>query len=287
MTPKEPLMATLTVNGQQYRYFPVSRIEGAAQLPYSLCVLLENALRCSASEEEARTAAQGIIEAAEAGRTGSELSYRPARVLLQDFTGVPVFVDFAAMREAMRALGGDPAKVNPQIPCDLVIDHSVIADEWGNASALEKNMSLEFMRNHERYTFLKWAQASFKNVRIVPPGTGICHQINVEEFAPVVMAAEYGAADGSAQEPGQLAYFDTVVGTDSHTTTTNGIGVLSWGVGGIEAEAAALGQAITILVPRVVGIRLTGALDECAQAMDVALVFAQLLRAKGVVGSFV
>lgn len=280
MTRTRSLMKRLVVEGKEYSYFPVSAFEGAEKLPYSLTVLLENVLRCSGSEEAAQAAGRSIIEAALAGNPGEEIAYSPARVLLQDFTGVPVFVDFAVMREAMNALGGDPAKVNPQIPCDLVIDHSVIADVSGCAGALEQNEALEFERNRERYTFLKWAQASFENVRIVPPGVGICHQINVEEFASVVMTQDNG------EEPA-LAYFDTVVGTDSHTTTANGIGVLSWGVGGIEAEAAALGQPITTLVPPVIGIKLTGALAEGVSAMDVALSFAQILRARGVVGSFV
>lgn len=275
----ESRTATLTVEGEEYLYFPVSQVEGAETLPYALIVLLENVLRCSQDEEEAVLAARYVVEAAQGGVVGEELAYSPSRVLLQDFTGVPVFVDFALMREAMASLGGDPLKVNPQIPCDLVIDHSVIADEAGCAGALEANKELEFKRNHERYTFLKWAQESFENVRIVPPGRGICHQINVEEFAQGVMTRE--TAEGS------LAYFDTVVGTDSHTTTTNGIGVLSWGVGGIEAEAAALGQPITTLVPRVIGIELKGAMQKGVSAMDVALVFAQVLRERGVVGSFV
>ena len=202
-------------------------------------------------------------------------------VLFQDFTGVPVFVDFAVMREACAQLGGDPTKINPQIPCDLVIDHSVIADVAGCAGALAQNMELEFSRNKERYDFLKWSQESFENVRIVPPGAGICHQLNIEQFAHVTMTA-----DGAPGEP-PTAYFDTLVGTDSHTPTANGIGVLGWGVGGIEAEAAALGQPITTLVPKVVGVRLTGELGEGVAAMDVALSFAQMLRAKGVVGCFV
>lgn len=271
--------AELAVGDETYTYYPVAPIADAEKLPFSLTVLLENVLRCSETDEEALDAAARIVEAGLAGEVGEELSYSPARVLLQDFTGVPVFVDFAVMREAMASLGGDPAKVNPQIPCDLVIDHSVIADEAGCASALEKNMELEFERNGERYTFLKWAQSSFQNVRIVPPGRGICHQINVEEFSRVAMVRE--------EAGGKTVYFDTVVGTDSHTTTANGIGVLSWGVGGIEAEAAALGQPITTLVPRVVGVELTGALSEGVSAMDLALVFANMLRARGVVGAFV
>ena len=199
-------------------------------------------------------------------------------MLFQDFTGVPVFVDFAVMRDACVQLGGDPAKINPQVPCDLVIDHSVIADEYGCEAAMKANMKLEFARNRERYSFLKWAQDSFENVRIVPPGQGICHQLNIENFSSVVMSGDNGLP---------LAYFDTLVGTDSHTPTANGIGVLGWGVGGIEAEAAALGQPITTLVPRVVGVKLTGELSEGVAAMDVALTFAETLRREGVVGCFV
>lgn len=280
---RKSLTAELDVEGVSYAYFPVAAIEGSEKLPYSLTVLLENVLRHATDESQAREAAGRIMEAGLAGKQGAELAYSPARVLLQDLTGVPVFVDLAVMREAMASLGGDPMKVNPQIPLDLVIDHSVIADEAGCAGAMEANMELEFKRNAERYTFLKWAQGSFENVRIVPPGMGICHQMNVEEFSQVAMVG-LGDAVG---EGARTVYFDTVVGTDSHTTTTNGIGVLSWGVGGIEAEAAALGQPITTLVPEVVGIRLTGALSDGVSAMDAALVFAKILRDKGVVGSFV
>ncbi|MGI6106040.1 MAG: aconitate hydratase AcnA [Raoultibacter sp.] len=278
-TQDESLQAQLQVGETEYTYYPVKSIEGAEELPYSLTVLLENALRNAPNEQSAREAAQRIVDAGRAGEVGSEIEYSPARVLLQDFTGVPVFVDFAVMREAMMDLGGDPAKVNPQIPCDLVIDHSVIAEEAGCKTAFAANQKLEYERNEERYTFLKWSQNSFENVRIVPPGMGICHQINVEEFAQVAMTSERDAAP--------VVYFDTVVGTDSHTTTANGIGVLSWGVGGIEAEAAALGQPITTLVPRVIGVELTGSLRPGVSAMDLALVFAQILREKGVVGAFV
>lgn len=266
---------SLRVGEAEYRYVPVSSVQGADKLPYSLTVLLENVLR-NVEDDALRDAyARRIVEAGLAGRQGEEVEYMPARVLLQDFTGVPVFVDLAVMREAAAELGCDPSRINPQIPLDLVIDHSVIAEYAGCPTALERNMDVEFRRNAERYRFLKWAQGSFQNVRIVPPGSGICHQINVEHFASGVMES-----DG-------MAYFDTVVGTDSHTTTANGIGVLSWGVGGIEAEAAALGQPITTLVPRVVGMKLTGSLGSGVSAMDVALTFAQILRAKGVVGCFV
>lgn len=274
----------LEVNGATYTYYPVSAVPGSETLPYSLTVLLENVLRNAATTEAAEELARRIVSAGQSGEVGSEIEFSPARVLFQDFTGVPVFVDFAVMREACVGLGGDPGKINPQIPCDLVIDHSVIADVAGCAGALEMNMELEFSRNKERYNFLKWAQESFENVRIVPPGAGICHQLNIEQFAHVVMTSEHSEKDDQGHP---VAYFDTLVGTDSHTPTANGIGVLGWGVGGIEAEAAALGQPITTLVPRVIGVNLTGALSEGVAAMDVALSFAQLLRAKGVVGCFV
>ena len=278
--------SVLEVEGAKYRYYPVSTVEGSETLPYALTVLLENVLRTVEDEAAAEELANRIVAAGTAGDVGSEVEFSPARVLFQDFTGVPVFVDFAVMREACAELGGDPAKINPQIPCDLVIDHSVIADEAGCAGALARNMELEFSRNRERYDFLKWAQQSFDNVRIVPPGAGICHQLNIEQFAHVVMTSDTAGVERAEGEPA-MAYFDTLVGTDSHTPTANGIGVLGWGVGGIEAEAAALGQPITTLVPRVVGVRLTGALSEGVAAMDVALTFAQMLREKGVVGSFV
>ena len=276
--------ASLKVGAGAYTYYPVSEIEGAAQLPYSLTVLLENVLRCGRTPEEAQAMAERIVTAGLAGQTGEEVEFSPARVLFQDFTGVPVFVDFAVMREACADLGGDPKKINPQVPCDLVIDHSVIADVAGCDGCMDENMKLEFKRNGERYDFLKWAQESFENVRIVPPGQGICHQLNIEKFASVVMESPAGltGADGTP-----VVYFDTLVGTDSHTPTANGIGVLGWGVGGIEAEAAALGQPITTLVPRVIGVRLTGDLSEGVSAMDVSLTFAQMLRERGVVGCFV
>lgn len=269
----------LKVGNVTYTYYPVNRVAGHEKLPFSLTVLLENILRNAESDERASELAQRLVEAGLSGEVGSEIEFSPARVLFQDFTGVPVFVDFAVMREACMALGGDPKTINPQVQCDLVIDHSVIADEAGCAGALQKNMELEFDRNKERYEFLKWAQESFENVRIVPPGAGICHQLNIERFASVTMTKDGGE--------GPLAYFDTLVGTDSHTPTANGIGVLGWGVGGIEAEAAALGQPITTLVPRVIGIKLSGSLQPGVSAMDVSLTFAQMLRAEGVVGCFV
>ena len=271
--------AILNVGDKTYTYYPVSGIQGHEKLPFSLTVLLENILRLAPSDERAKELSERLMEAGLAGEVGNEIEFSPARVLFQDITGVPVFVDFAVMREACMELGGDPKNINPQVPCDLVIDHSVIADVAGCAGALEQNMALEFDRNKERYEFLKWAQESFENVRIVPPGAGICHQLNIERFASVVMTRE--------DEEGTVAYFDTLVGTDSHTPTANGIGVLGWGVGGIEAEAAALGQPITTLVPRVIGVKLTGKLSPEVSAMDVSLTFAQMLRAEGVVGCFV
>lgn len=271
--------ARLEVGDHSYSYFPVSQVDGSERLPLSLTVVLENILRHADSDERARELSQRVLEAGLSGEVGDEVEFSPARVLFQDFTGVPVFVDFAVMREACKELGGDPRTINPQIPCDLVIDHSIIADEYGCQAALEQNMDLEFERNRERYDFLKWAQESFQNVRIVPPGAGICHQLNIERFASVVMTKEAGDET--------VAYFDTLVGTDSHTPTANGLGVLGWGVGGIEAEAAALGQPITTLVPRVIGVELVGELPREASAMDVSLTFAQMLRREGVVGCFV
>ena len=233
----------LHVGDDDYSFASVAGVDGARKLPYSLIVLLENVLRNVSDDATRSIYADRIVKAGLSGRQGEEIEYMPARVLLQDFTGVPVFVDLAVMREAAVDLGCDASRINPQIPLDLVIDHSVIAEYAGCPSALSLNMDVEFRRNAERYRFLKWAQGSFENVRIVPPGAGICHQINVEHFSTVAMNSQ------------GTVYFDTVVGTDSHTTTANGIGVLSWGVGGIEAEAAALGQPITTLVPRVIGMK--------------------------------
>ena len=276
--------ASLNVGDAVYSYYPVGAVEGHEKLPYSLTVLLENVLRNASSDVAAQELVARVMEAGLAGETGEEVEFSPARVLFQDFTGVPVFVDFAVMREACAELGGDPKKINPQIPCDLVIDHSVIADEAGCAGSLEANIALEHGRNRERYEFLKWAQESFENVRIVPPGGGICHQLNIEQFASIVFCS---TCPSGAGENIPVVYFDTLVGTDSHTPTANGIGVLGWGVGGIEAEAAALGQPITTLVPKVVGVKLTGSLQPGVSAMDVSLTFANMLRAKGVVGCFV
>ncbi len=273
--------ATLCVGDSVYAYVPVSSVAGSERLPYALKVLLENILRRSGGTPRGHAAARALVDAALAGEVGPEVEFMPARVLFQDFTGVPVMADFAAMREAVSSLGGDPARVNPLIHCDLVIDHSVIGDVAGCPEAALANERIEFKRNEERYRFLKWAQSSLSNLTVLPPAAGICHQLNIELLAPGV-----ACAPGEDGKP-PLAYFDTVVGTDSHTTTVGGIGVLGWGVGGIEAEAAALGQPIPILVPKTYGIHMTGRLSEGVSAMDLALTVAQTLRAKGVVGCFV
>lgn len=279
---QEPRFAekALLVDGTEYRYFDVSEVPGSEALPVSLKILLENVLRCARTPDEARVFASRIVEAGRDGRSGEEIEFMPGRVLFQDFTGVPVFVDFAAMRDAASDRGADPTLVNPQIPCVLVVDHSVTADVVSCSEAVRENARIEAERNAERFSFLKWSAESFQSVSIVPPGRGICHQLNIERFCTVAMSG--AAPDGSL-----CAYFDTLVGTDSHTPTANGMGVLGWGVGGIEAEAAALGQPITMMVPAVVGLRLTGELRAGVSAMDAALSFAELLRSRGVVGKIV
>ena len=269
----------ISAAGVERSAYVVSDIPGAERLPRALVVLLENVIRRAATDDDAVRMASAVIDAGLSGSAGSEIEFMPARVLFQDFTGVPVFVDFAAMRDAMVQRGGDPMRVNPRIPCTLVVDHSVIADVSECPGAVEKNQELEASRNRERFSFLKWASRSFSNVEIVPPGGGICHQLNIERFCDVV------TTDALAE--GDVACFDTLVGTDSHTTTANGVGVLGWGVGGIEAEAAALGQPVSMLVPPVVELRLVGSLGAGVSGMDVALTVAQLLRSEGVVGSIV
>ena len=274
----------LKVAGKTYDYFSLAALAETgfgdiARLPFSLKVLLENLLR----HEDGRTvSSDDVANLAEWAKTGSsdrEIAYRPARVLMQDFTGVPAVVDLAAMRDAMVGLGGDPEKINPLSPVDLVIDHSVMVDSFGTASAFQNNVDLEFERNGERYEFLRWGSEAFRNFRVVPPGTGICHQVNLEYLAQTVWTKE---EDGVT-----IAYPDTLVGTDSHTTMVNGMAVLGWGVGGIEAEAAMLGQPVSMLIPDVVGFRLTGKASEGTTATDVVLTVVQMLRAKGVVGKFV
>ncbi len=275
----------LTVGGKTYVYYSLSAAEaagldGVSRLPASMKVLLENLLR----NEDGVSVAQDDLKAVAAwlnnkGAVEHEISFRPARVLMQDFTGVPAVVDLAAMRDALAKLGADPAKINPLNPVDLVIDHSVMVDHFGNAKAFGENVEREYERNLERYRFLRWGSSAFNNFRVVPPGTGICHQVNLEYLAQTVWTAE---AEGQT-----VAYPDTVVGTDSHTTMVNGLSVLGWGVGGIEAEAAMLGQPIPMLIPEVIGFKLTGALPDGATATDLVLTVTQMLRKKGVVGKFV
>jgi aconitate hydratase len=272
----------LKVGSRTFEIFKLEALERrgltVSRLPYSLRVLLENLLR----REDGRTVSAREIEALarwDPKKTPvDEIAFMPARVLMQDFTGVPAVVDLAAMRDAMQAMGGDPKKVNPLLPAELVIDHSVIVDEFGTPTAFQVNADLEFQRNRERYALLRWAQQTFKGFRVVPPDTGIVHQVNLEYLARVVFTAE---------SPKPQAYPDTLVGTDSHTTMINGLGVLGWGVGGIEAEAAMLGQPVSMLIPQVVGFRLTGKLAEGATATDLVLTVTEMLRKKGVVGKFV
>ena len=274
---------TLTVGSKSYDYFSLpaaaETLGDISKLPFSLKVLLENLLRY----EDGRTVTVDDVKALAAWlknkKSDAEIAYRPARVLMQDFTGVPAVVDLAAMREAIKALGGDPQKINPLSPVDLVIDHSVMVDAYAGSTSLQKNIDLEFERNGERYKFLRWGQMGFDNFRVVPPGTGICHQVNVEYLAQVVWTGEEGSKS--------LAYPDTLVGTDSHTTMVNGLAVLGWGVGGIEAEAAMLGQPTPMLIPEVVGFKITGKLKEGMTATDLVLTVTQMLRKKGVVNKFV
>ncbi len=272
--------SSLTTGGKTYEYYSLPaayKTLGAevARLPYSLKILLENLLRyeddISVSGDDIRAFGQWIKDKT----SDREIAYRPARVLMQDFTGVPAVVDLAAMRDAMQKLGGDAEKINPLSPVDLVIDHSVMVDNYGNPNAFKENVDLEMSRNSERYEFLRWGQNAFNNFRVVPPGTGICHQVNLEYLAQAVWVQD------------DVAYPDTLVGTDSHTTMINGLGVLGWGVGGIEAEAAMLGQPVSMLIPEVVGFKLTGKLKEGTTATDLVLTVTQMLRKKGVVGKFV
>jgi aconitate hydratase len=267
--------AALDVAGAQYQIYRLDAAEGSDSLPYSLKILLENLLR---NEDGANITADHVRALAhwDPGKEpDTEIQFTPARVILQDLTGVPAVVDLAAMREAMQALGGDPRKINPLIPAELVIDHSVVADVFGRPDAFTRNVEIEFVRNRERFGFLRWGQEAFSQFKVVPPGTGIVHQVNIEYLARVVMTR-----DG-------VAYPDTCLGTDSHTTMQNGLGVLGWGVGGIEAEAAMLGQPVSMLIPKVVGFRLTGELPSGATATDLVLTITELLRKRGVVGKFV
>src|SRR3989442_13286765 len=273
--------ATLKVGGRSYEIFRLDALErrglSVARLPYSLKILVENLLRL----EDGRVVRTEDIEKLTRWDPrkvpDEEITFMPARVLLQDFTGVPAVVDLAAMRDAMVQMGGDPKRVNPLLPAELVIDHSVIVDEFGTPRAFQVNADLEFQRNRERYALLRWPQKAFSGFKVVPPDTGIVHQVNLEYLARVVVTS-----GGSIQ-----AYPDTLVGTDSHTTMINGLGVVGWGVGGIEAEAAMLGQPVSMLIPQVIGVRLSGKLTEGSTATDLVLTITQMLRAKGVVGKFV
>jgi len=269
----------LSVSGKTYEIFDITKLNQAASLPFSLKILLENLLR---TEDGANITAAQIKALAEwnpDSQPDTEIQFTPARVIMQDFTGVPCIVDLATMREAIVELGGDPTKVNPLAPAELVIDHSVIADRYGTSSAFQENVDIEYQRNTERYRFLRWGQTAFDEFKVVPPGTGIVHQVNIEYLARVIMTREVA---------GKLrAYPDTVVGTDSHTTMVNGLGVLGWGVGGIEAEAALLGQPVSMLIPRVVGFKLKGSLPVGTTATDLVLTITEMLRKHGVVGKFV
>jgi aconitate hydratase len=275
--------ATLVVEGKSYDYFSIPAAEAAigdvSRLPVSLKVLLENVLRFEDGKSYVVADAQSVADWLKEGRSTKEVPFKPSRILMQDFTGVPGVVDLAAMRDGITHLGGNPQKVNPLVPVDLVIDHSVMVDYSASADSQKKNVDVEFERNGERYSFLRWGQTAFDNFRVVPPGTGICHQVNLEYLSQTVWTAE---VDGTT-----FAYPDTLYGTDSHTTMVNGLGVLGWGVGGIEAEAAMLGQPIAMLIPDVIGFRLTGKLPEGATATDLVLTVTQMLRKKGVVGKFV
>lgn len=276
--------STLEVSGKKYGYFSLKALEKqgfrVSRLPYSLRILLENLLRTEDGLGVTADHIRAIADWNSAAEPSQEISFTPARVILQDFTGVPCVVDLAAMRDAIKALGGDPKKINPLQPAELVIDHSVQVDAYGSEAALLINRDLEFERNKERYEFLKWGQSAFDNFKVVPPNTGIVHQVNLEYLSRVTFAKTL--ADGS-----ELAYPDSLVGTDSHTTMVNGLGVLGWGVGGIEAEAVMLGQPLSMLIPQVIGFKLTGRLPEGATATDLVLTVTQMLRKKGVVGKFV
>jgi aconitate hydratase len=271
--------SSLSVSGTEYTIFRLDAVEGNERLPFSLKVLLENLLR---TEDGANITADQIRALGSwdpAGEPNTEIQFTPARVVMQDFTGVPCIVDLATMREAVAELGGDPAKINPLAPAELVIDHSVIADLFGREDAFERNVEIEYERNGERYQFLRWGQTAFDNFKVVPPGTGIVHQVNLENLAQVVYTRD---VDGET-----IAFPDTCVGTDSHTTMVNGLGVLGWGVGGIEAEAAMLGQPVSMLIPKVVGFKLNGVIPPAVTATDVVLTITDMLRRHGVVGKFV
>lgn len=282
MSVRDDQLATLNVAGKEFDYYRIADLEGIDHLPYSLKVLVENLVRNVDGANITDDHVKALLDWDPDAEPSHEIQFTPSRVVMQDFTGVPCVVDLATMRDAVKQLGGDPQVINPQVQSDMVIDHSVQIDTYGIADAIERNMDIEYQRNRERYQFLRWGQQAFKNFRVVPPGTGIIHQVNIEYLAQVVMHKAASSADGR-----ELAYLDSCVGTDSHTTTVNGLGVLGWGVGGIEAEAAMLGQPISMLVPRVVGFKLTGSIPEGVTATDVVLTITDMLRKHGVVGKFV
>ena len=281
MTDSFKARAQLAVGSRSYEICSFAALpqEKVARLPYSLKILLENLLRFEDGVNVTRGDIEALLDWDPQAAPSHEISFTPARVIMQDFTGVPCVVDLAAMREAIAKLGGDPQKVNPLAPAELVIDHSVQVDSYGTPLSLEENNRIEFERNGERYAFLRWGQSAFENFKVVPPNTGIVHQVNLEYLGRVV----FDAARGDRH----VAYPDTVVGTDSHTTMINGLGVLGWGVGGIEAEAAMLGQPIPMLIPQVIGFRLSGSLKPGATATDLVLTVTEMLRKKGVVDKFV
>ncbi len=275
--------STLKVGNKEYEIYRLDALDkqgiSTKHLPFSLRILLENQLRTEDGRNVTKEEVRALANWNSKSKPEKEIAFTPSRVLLQDFTGVPCVVDLAAMRDAMQTLGGDPALINPLQPVELVIDHSVQVDEFGTPNAFDMNALLEFQRNKERYSFLRWGQTGFRNLAIVPPDTGIVHQVNLEYLARVVFVHE---------SPGKrVAYPDTLVGTDSHTVMVNGLGVLGWGVGGIEAEAAMLGQPVSMLIPLVVGVKLTGRLREGATATDLVLTVTEMLRKHGVVGKFV
>src|SRR5471030_805370 len=281
MTDSFKARSTLKVADKTYDFLSLAALKSlnVDRLPFSLKILLENLLRFEDGVNVTKADIEALLNWQPKALPSHEIAFTPARVIMQDFTGVPCIVDLAAMREAIVKLGGDPQKVNPLAPAELVIDHSVQVDEYGAANSLQHNNEIEFKRNGERYMFLRWGQTAFSNFKVVPPNTGIVHQVNIERLARVIFSDE---AAGK-----KSAYPDTLVGTDSHTTMVNALGVLGWGVGGIEAEAAMLGQQVTMLIPQVIGFKLTGKLKEGITATDLVLTVTQMLRKKGVVGKFV
>src|ERR1700680_858827 len=282
----------LKVGSKTYAYYslPVAEkngLKGISRLPFSMKVLLENLLRNEDGRSVSKEDIQAVAQWLKTKTSEREIAFRPARVLMQDFTGVPAVVDLAAMRDAMEHLGGDPKKINPLVPVDLVIDHSVSVNFFGHKDSFKRNVEEEYKQNQERYRFLKWAQNSFEDFRVVPPGTGICHQVNLEYLSQTVWTAKAKVTFPDKSVATELAYPDTLVGTDSHTTMVNGLSVLGWGVGGIEAEAAMLGQPYSMVLPEVIGVRLNGKLKEGVTATDLVLTVTQMLRKRGVVGKFV